>query len=241
MLHHTIPVGGSPIGSHELDRFAKVTCPLAFLPDEIPVSTPGSDQRESFSRTSLSLLDRARERDEEAWQRLVALYGPLVGSWCRRSGLSAEDTNDLVQDVFASVAGHLATFRRDGANGTFRGWLRVITRNKIRDHIRRNVDQPDAAGGSTARLQLEQVAQIDDDEEQDRREVASVYARGLDLIRSEFETKTWSAFWQLAVEGQSASDAAESLQMSIGAIRQAKYKVLRRLRMELGDLIDLPS
>ena len=75
--------------------------------------------------TSLSLLERAKARDSGAWKRLVELYSPLVFSWCQRRGLSPEDASDVMQEVFASVAGHLVTFRRTRPGDTFRGgWLR---------------------------------------------------------------------------------------------------------------------
>lgn len=215
---------------------------MAAIGDDKSRHTPGSDGPETFSITSLSLLDRARGRDAAAWQRLVALYSPLVASWCRRSGLKAEDASDLVQDVFASVSGRLSVFQRDGTGGTFRGWLRVITRNKISDHFRRRSEEPDAAGGSTARMRLEQIAGPDfDDSEADQDEVAGVFSRALESVRNEFEQKTWQAFWLTAVENRPPVDVAASLEMTAGAVRQAKYKILRRLRAELGDVLEWPE
>ena len=42
---------------------------------------------ESAGSTSPSLLVRVKARDQEAWRRLVRLYGPLVAFW-RRSTLA---------------------------------------------------------------------------------------------------------------------------------------------------------
>jgi RNA polymerase sigma-70 factor (ECF subfamily) len=139
------------------------------------------------------------------------------------------------------VAGKLSDFRRDHAGGSFRGWLRVITSNKIRDHFRRRADEPMACGGSTARARLEEVADNLDDVASSREEVSGVFARALELVRAEFEQKTWQAFWQSAVEGRRAVEVAADLQLTAGAVRQAKYKVLRRLRQELGDVLDWPD
>src|SRR5438128_1435742 len=36
--------------------------------------------------TPLSLLERVRANDPEAWRRLVELYQPLVRCWCQRGG-----------------------------------------------------------------------------------------------------------------------------------------------------------
>lgn len=54
--------------------------------------------------TSSSLLVRVKARDQEAWTRLVRLYGPLVDFWLRRAGLQSADAHDVLQDVFQAVA-----------------------------------------------------------------------------------------------------------------------------------------
>src|SRR5436309_2947113 len=69
------------------------------------VMSPSADENEgrgppAFPATSLSLLARARTREAAAWERLVDLYAPLVYHWCRRCGLSAEDSADVFQEVF---------------------------------------------------------------------------------------------------------------------------------------------
>src|SRR5262249_44104238 len=109
------------------------------------------------SLTSLSLLQRVRDRDPESWTRLLHLYGPLILDWCRGCGVRGADAEDIRQEVFQSVAAHLGTFRRDRPGDTFRGWQRVIARRKILDLLRRRKTQPDAAGGSEARRRLLQV------------------------------------------------------------------------------------
>src|SRR5262245_60137660 len=56
------------------------------------------------SSTSPSLLARVKASDQEAWRRLVHLYGPLIYGWCRRWQLAAEDVADVFQEVFQAVA-----------------------------------------------------------------------------------------------------------------------------------------
>ena len=64
---------------------------------------------------------------------------------------------------------------------------------------------------------------------------AALVHRALGLIREEFEPRTWEAFWQTAVEGRTAAEAGADLDMTPGAVRVAKSRVLHRLRTELGD------
>jgi RNA polymerase sigma-70 factor, ECF subfamily len=196
------------------------------------------DERSSSTSTHRSLLQRARGHDPDAWERMVALYGPLVLGWCRGWGLRDDDAADVFQEVFQSVAAHLAGFRRDRTGDTFRGWLRTITRNKVTDLYRRREKEPAAAGGSEARDRLASVPEDPpaSDPAPDAAET-EVLHRALRMIRAEFEPRTWEAFWQTAVNGRSASDVAAELGMTPGAVRVAKSRVLHRLRTDLGDLL----
>lgn len=194
--------------------------------------------RAGVEATSLTLLERVKAHDNTAWRRLVGLYSPLVFSWCRRCGLGDEDTADTVQEVFAAVAGNLAKFRRDRPGDTFCGWLRVITRNQIRLHFRRAANRPQAVGGTDANLRIQELPDenLDDPDSVDGRERTGLFHRALDLVRCEFEERTWQAFWLTVVEEMPSAEVCQRLGMTAVAVRQAKFRVLRRLRAELGEV-----
>jgi RNA polymerase sigma-70 factor (ECF subfamily) len=145
----------------------------------------------------------------------------------------------VFQEVFQSVAAHLAGFRRERSGDTFRGWLRTITRNKVNDHFRRRRREPVAVGGSEARALLTQLPEAAESEEERPACGAEgeLIRRALEMIRGEFEARTWQAFWRTAVDGRCAADVAAELGMSPGAVRVAKSRVLHRLRMQLGDRV----
>jgi RNA polymerase sigma-70 factor (ECF subfamily) len=187
--------------------------------------------------TSLTLLERVRDRNDEAWERLLRLYGPLVERWCAHWGIRGQDADDVRQEVFQAVAMNLDGFRRERTGDTFRGWLRIITRNKLIDHSRRRERQPEAQGGTEAQRQMQQLAQqeLPEDSADD---LGGLYHRALELVRAEFETRTWEAFWRCAVDGQPPDLIAKDLGVTPAAVRKAKSRVLLRLRQEIGDLID---
>ncbi len=206
-------------------------------PADIPESGEGPPPSTGTSR---SLLERVKADDAAAWERLVALYAPLVLGWCRGGGLREQDVADVFQEVFQAVAAHVAGFRKEREGDTFRGWLRAITRNKVRDHFRRQGREPEGVGGSEALGHLAELPApraADEDSACGEQEERSLFRRGLELIRQEFAEHTWQAFWQTAVEGRPAAEVAAELSMSPGAVRVAKSRVLQRLREELGDAI----
>jgi RNA polymerase sigma-70 factor (ECF subfamily) len=197
----------------------------------------GAESDPHGTRTSPTLLDRVRANEGDAWQRFVRLYSPLVYSWAKRCGLPNQDAADVLQEVFHSVAKNITTFRIT-PTGSFRGWLWAITRNKVRDHFR--VSEATPVGGSEMQHRLQEIPEDEPeswstDGESSR---VGVVSRAAELIRGDFEHHTWQAFWRLTVENHVARDIATDLNMSVDAVYQAKARVLRRLREELGGLME---
>jgi RNA polymerase sigma-70 factor (ECF subfamily) len=182
-------------------------------------------------------LVRVRSQDQAAWQRLVSLYTPLVYHWCRTSGLQAADAADVGQEVFRAVARKIGEFRRDRPGDSFRGWLRVITRNKITDHHRQMPD--DVLCDSAAQTLVQQRADEPPEPDADAAEASLVFRRAVELIQAEFEERTWQAFWQTTIDGVAAAEVAGGLGMTANAVYIAKARVLRRLRDEFADLEEI--
>jgi RNA polymerase sigma-70 factor, ECF subfamily len=57
------------------------------------------------------------------------------------------------------------------------------------------------------------------------------------LVRAQFEDRTWQAFWKVVIEETSPAEVARDLGMTALAVRQAKSRILRRLKLELGEAI----
>ncbi len=195
--------------------------------------------------TSRSLLMQLKDGQAAAWERLTALYAPLVYHWCRAMHLAEQDMPDVFQQVFQSVASHIQGFHKDRPGDKFRHWLRAITRNKVRDHFRRNARQAQAAGGTDAQIYFAQLAAppLDSDqaEESDSHdeegEIRQLLRGALEQIREQVHPQTWQAFWKVVVEGKTPEQVGEELAMRPGTVRVAKSRVLSRLRSELGEFI----
>jgi RNA polymerase sigma-70 factor (ECF subfamily) len=114
-----------------------------------------------------------------------------------------------------------------------------ITHNKVRDFWRRQASQPAAAGGSEAQERLAQLAAEEEASSagpQPSAQTLGLFRRAVQLLRSEFEERSWRAFWRVVVEGQRPADVAAELGMTVNAVYVAKSRILHRLRQELGDV-----
>ena len=61
-----------------------------------------------------------------------------------------------------------------------------------------------------------------------------VLMRAAEMIRGDFEERTWQAFWLSTVENLPPEEISERLSMTANAIRQARFRVIARLREFLG-------
>jgi RNA polymerase sigma-70 factor (ECF subfamily) len=193
-----------------------------------------------MNTTSLSLLDRLKRAGPDAaeWHRLKDVYVPLIRSWLSGFPGLCADADDLTQDIFVVLLRGLPSFERR-RHGSFRAWLRQITANRVRAHwkaSRRHSRRPGEGDGAEILAQLEDPdsglsRQWDRDHDQ------HLLGKLLAVVRPDFDARTWQAFTRFALDGLAAADVAGELGTSESAVVQAKFRVLKRLREEAGELM----
>jgi RNA polymerase sigma-70 factor (ECF subfamily) len=186
--------------------------------------------------TRASLLVRIRDaRDALAWSQFVELYAPLVYGFVRRHGLQDADAADLTQEVLRSVSVAIRRFDYDPQRGSFRGWLFTVVSNHLSTFLGRQQRQCRGSGDSAVQGLLEgQPAPGEDAEAAWRQDYQRrLLAWAAREVRGTVEDRTWQAFWHTNVEGQSASDAARELGMTVAAVYMARSRVLARLKEQV--------
>ena len=191
-----------------------------------------------LTRASLLVLLRDGS-NHSAWREFIDLYGPLVYGFARKRGLQDADAADLMQDVLRSVSGAIGRLDYDRSQGTFRGWLFTITRNKIVNFLMARRIRPQGSGDSATNQMLAEhpdgSSDTDSWELDYQKRLASV---AMERIKPEFQESTWKAFWLFTVEGRSAENVAAELGLTPAKVYGAKFRVLSRLRQELHGFLD---
>ena len=190
-----------------------------------------------------SLLFRAQNQENAAWDRVNELFGPLIHSWIRKSGILESDAADISQQVLQQVFRNIGSFTRKDPADTFTGWVWTITKFKILDHFERQKKDLQAAGGSVANQRIQQLSaeQLNSDIYDEASSAVTLTREILTLVRAEFETKTWDAFWRATVEGEKPKDIAKTMDLTLHAVYKAKSRVMLRVREELDGIISSDS
>jgi RNA polymerase sigma-70 factor, ECF subfamily len=81
------------------------------------------------------LVRRCIAGDAAAWEEIVQTYNRRIYNICYRFAGSANDAEDLTQEVFIKMYRTLSSY--DPSKGAFVTWVTTITRNLLVDHFRK--------------------------------------------------------------------------------------------------------
>jgi RNA polymerase sigma-70 factor (ECF subfamily) len=190
--------------------------------------------------TRSTLLERVRDpRDSRSWQEFVQIYEPLLTRFVLARGVSRSDTEDLVQEVFATLFRALQNFQLDHSRGKFRTWLWQVSRNVMVDWARRQKRDQRAVDAWAEQLGLDQNESLDEWSLLHKQRIIEIL---LPRLQENTQPKTWSCFEEHLQKGRPAADVAEELGLTSNAVYVNASRVLNRLRdqcreydEELGD------
>lgn len=189
------------------------------------------------SDTSLSMLDGMRRGDSAAWERFVTIFGGLLYDRLRFKGHSAEDSEDMVQEVFSKVQTSFRTFVRDGKEKLFRKWMNRVVDSVTIDFVRKRRRQVQAGGGD-AQARMEQVPDPIEGLVETEDDRVMLLIRTLETIKADFSPQVWQGFWMMRIEGKTSTETAEALGTTPGAVRIGTHRVDQRLKQELRGMMD---
>jgi len=97
------------------------------------------------------LVRRCASGDPVAWEEIVQRFHRRIYNICYRFAGSADDAQDLTQEVFIKVFRTVGSF--DGEKASFNTWMTTVARNLLVDHFRktrndRATDSIDALQGA---------------------------------------------------------------------------------------------
>jgi RNA polymerase sigma-70 factor (ECF subfamily) len=186
--------------------------------------------------TTLFVLLREPE-SPQAWAAFVDRYAPQIYGWCRKWNLQHADAEDATQLVLAKLAQKIRSFHYERSKGTFRGWLKKLTRHAFSDLLESLGRAGRGSGDTGVREQLDSITAREDLV----KELESAFdIELLEAARARVQLRvapaTWEVFHQLAMEGVPGADVAARFGMTVAAAYVARNRVQKMLREEIRKL-----
>lgn len=102
--------------------------------------------------TRWSLIQRLKDTgDQTSWKEFFDTYWKLIYGVARKSNLTPEEAQDVVQETVVYAAKKMAEFDADPRRGSFKAWLLTQTRWRIVDQIRKRLPADAAVRPSDGR------------------------------------------------------------------------------------------
>ncbi|MEM7453138.1 MAG: sigma-70 family RNA polymerase sigma factor [Planctomycetota bacterium] len=181
--------------------------------------------------------------DQNAWNRFISLYSPLIRYWIYRRGVATSDVDNIEQDIFTRLLTALRGFSSQTGSGKFRSWLRTITNNIVNDHFRKNGDG-DAFGGSEAMKMMHQipngessVGNMFDSMTENADEDAILYRRIMTWLEGRVAKLQVTVFRLVVIEERPVADVAAQFDITPGRVYQIKSRLLRKIRDEFAGML----
>jgi RNA polymerase sigma-70 factor (ECF subfamily) len=199
-------------------------------------------QTDDFIPTRYSLLSRLENwEDQESWKDFFDTYWRLIYSVALKSGLSDAEAQDVVQETIIAVAKNIQKFKRDRTLGSFKGWLRNLTRWRIADQLRQRTNATAApsdladdgsAGWNPAEIADSSEAEAiwDDEWRLNLMKVALNHVKG--VVKEEH----YQMFDLYVVKQWPAEKVARTLDVHVGQVYLAKYRVAALVKKEIRRL-----
>jgi RNA polymerase sigma factor (sigma-70 family) len=185
--------------------------------------------------TRYSLLSRLQDwQDNKSWQEFFETYWRLVYSLALRSGLTEMEAQEAVQETFICVAKSITEFKRDRSKGSFKGWLRNITRWRVADQLRKRTrgarEEPAA---STEQAGPPENGADDGDPEWDLEWKESLLKSAIERVKARVKAEHFQMFDLYAVRGWPVRQVAQVLGVSVPMVYLAKHRVTRMIKREV--------
>jgi RNA polymerase sigma factor (sigma-70 family) len=208
--------------------------------------TAAPAEPDSLLPTRQSLLTRLRDwRDQTGWREFFDTYWRLIYAVARNAGLADAEAQDVVQSTFIYLARRMPNFRYDRSRGSFKSWLRVVTRSRIHAHWRKEkragqlIRQPLPTGADdeTDLLALQPDPAADAlDEVWQREWEQNLIDRAFDRLRAKTSSQQLLIF-RLATFGETPlRQIAAKLGVSLPQIYLARHRVGRLFKAEIARL-----
>lgn len=183
--------------------------------------------------TPLSLLERIKSGDQDAWAEFVRKYIRVLENWCWKWKVQHADCQDVIQDTLLAVALGVPQFERRSV-GSFRAWMRTIAWRCWCDALKKAERRQD----QTLLRTLHQSSLAYDELDSAFTTLAEeeLLQSSIARIRARVELSSWEAFRLTALESRPAAEVAASLKMNVDAVYAARCRVQRMITQEIKRL-----
>ncbi len=158
-----------------------------------------------------------------------------------KSGLTDTEAQEVVQETILCVAKNIEKFKRDRRLGSFKGWLRNLTRWRIADQLKKRTGlmRGDADGAARQYQPLEHTPDLADDAvgvDWEQEWQSHLLQAAMLRVRRRAKEEHYQLFDLCVVHEWPIKRVCQTLGVSAAQVYLAKHRITRLLRKEVRAL-----
>ena len=197
----------------------------------------GQSRADTFIPTRQSLLSRLKNWDDrESWREFFDTYAELIYRLARKSGLTDPESQDVVQETLIAVAKQMPGFKYDPHLGSFKSWLRQVTRRRIADQLRRRLPEEQSLRSELSGDALEDLPNTAGSAFESHWEEEwqnYMLQTALRRVKHKVHPKQFQIFDLYVTQNWPMKSVVETLGVSSAQVYMAKMRVSRILKAEI--------
>ena len=203
-----------------------------------PLAEPKTDSLP----TRQSLLSRLRDwQDEAGWREFFERYWRLIYNVARKAGLRDVQAQEVVQNTFIYLSRRMPNFHYERSRGSFKSWLRVVTRSRIHVYCRTEIArenvlrEPLPDGGDEAEDWQDPNGDALDQIWQDEWE-QNLMNTAFRRLRAKVSSQQLLIFRLATMKDLPLSQVAKKLGVSLPQVYLARHRVGKLFKLEVERL-----
>lgn len=194
-----------------------------------------------MDNTRVTLIDKLKDpENSSAWQDFHDLYGNLIIGWACRLGASRDLAQDILQESMITLLRLMQTFEYDTSRGSFRAFLKTISRRRTIDAFRREGKYIAINEAENNILEEDpDTSKSPDSPDMDTVWLCGILAKALKKAFTKIDQKTYKAFCMYVLDELPAQEVVRRMNIERpGTLYQQKSRFLVILKKTFFELLN---
>ena len=176
--------------------------------------------------------------NSESWNAFFGQFNEYLKSLAQSYKLPSQDVDDVVQEVFISMANYFRENKFDSSKGNIYSWVTTFAKWRMVDIIRRNQRQSKhVISGDDVLMEIQPDQNQDLDAKLENKYQKKLFLQALKNLGRFHQSKDYMIFCDMHFNNLSNNQLIKKYKINCGAIYIAKHRMIKRLKEEVSKIL----
>lgn len=176
--------------------------------------------------------------NSESWNAFFTQFNEYLKSLAHSYKLPSQDVDDVVQEVFVSMANYFRENKFDSNKGNIYSWVTTFAKWRMVDIIRRNQRQnKHVTTGDDLLMEMQPDENQDLDAKYENKYQKTLFIQALKNLGKSNKNKDYLIFCDMHFNHLDSEEIIKKYKITRGTIYIAKHRMIKRIKEEVGKIL----